>query len=295
MVFQFLGTSAGEEFPALWCSCETCSSARSRGRNIRRNSCAVLFPLTGIDFGPGVFHQAQLCGVDLLCLENLFITHCHRDHLYPTHLFWRRMRPDQELPPVETAVGPRFSPLGMLHVYGGSDLRTTLEEYAAESGLISPYCPEGRDLYRLTMHEVAYGKQTAAQGGLTFVALEANHTDRTHNAVNYIFHCDGRNILYAIDTGLFLEHTYDIVRQYRYAFIVLDLTFGTSRGTSRHLNLAQFRQVRSRLLSDGLLEPNGIICASHIGPHFAPIHDEYAPLLKAEGITVAYDGLKLEL
>jgi len=32
-------------------------------------------------------------------------------------------------------------------------------------------------------------------------------------------------------------------------------------------------------------------CASHIAPHFTPVHDEIAPALAEKGITVAYDGM----
>ena len=60
MHFQFLGTSAGEQFPGLWCQCPTCAKARALGgRNIRSNSCAFLSPDCLLDIGVEAFQQAR--------------------------------------------------------------------------------------------------------------------------------------------------------------------------------------------------------------------------------------------
>ena len=81
MYFQFLGTSAGEQFPGLWCSCPTCTKARELGgRNIRSNSCAFLSPDCMLDFGAEVFQQARKFDVPILDTQYLFVTHSHADH-----------------------------------------------------------------------------------------------------------------------------------------------------------------------------------------------------------------------
>ena len=73
MFFQFLGTSAGEQFPAIWCECETCSEARrSGGPNVRSNAAAFLSPDVLIDFGPEVVMQARRFSLDLLRTKHLF-------------------------------------------------------------------------------------------------------------------------------------------------------------------------------------------------------------------------------
>ena len=39
----FVGTSAGEGYPGVWCECPNCTKARLLGgRNIRGNSCALV-------------------------------------------------------------------------------------------------------------------------------------------------------------------------------------------------------------------------------------------------------------
>jgi len=119
MKFVFLGTSAGEQYPAFWCRCENCSKARQRGgRNIRKNSCAFISPDTLIDFPPEIFMQAERFSLQVISAEYLLVTHSHEDHFYPWMLGWRRMPSDVTLPPPKNVVGPRFSPLKTLHIYG---------------------------------------------------------------------------------------------------------------------------------------------------------------------------------
>jgi phosphoribosyl 1,2-cyclic phosphate phosphodiesterase len=89
MKITFLGTSAGEEYPGIWCECENCIKARLwGGKNIRRNSSVILDGDVMIDIGKTAHIQAQLFGVDLLKIKTLLSTHSHKDHLN-THTFWR--------------------------------------------------------------------------------------------------------------------------------------------------------------------------------------------------------------
>lgn len=39
----------------------------------------------------------------------------------------------------------------------------------------------------------------------------------------------------------------------------------------------------------------GYFYLSHLSPHWAPPHDVYAPMMAEEGMTVAYDGLSVEV
>jgi phosphoribosyl 1,2-cyclic phosphate phosphodiesterase len=292
--FQFLGTGAGEKFPAIWCECETCAVARARGgRNIRSHASAFLGPDVLIDFGPEVTSQAQRFGVELVGIRHLFVTHCHADHLYPAHLFWRRMRPDTQLPPDHSANGPRFSELGILNIYGSSDVVQTLEEYARTRGLLSPLNPDSINENRWLIHEISPLRPGMA-GELTYFAVEANHLDRSVNALNYVLRRDDFTIFYGIDTGQPFERTYAALSGFRFNLVVMDATFGTGDGTPRHLNLRGLLDVHARFRQAGLMADGGVFCASHVSPHFAPIHDEYAGWLAAEGVVLAYDGLKIE-
>lgn len=286
MYFQFLGTSAGEQFPALWCSCPVCAKARAiGGRNIRSNSAAFLSPDCMLDFGAEVFQQAAKFGIFMPDVQYLFVTHSHADHFYPQHLFWRWMEPGQNLPPDEKhTFGPRFSHLKMLHVYGNADVCKLIREHVKQ---------EDEEKYRMILHEVQYGIAGQA-GDIYYLPLEAKHKDDQCNAVNYILQRNGRTILYALDTGWFYEHTYELIRKFRYDLVVMEGTFGYGVDAPEHFNMDKIERAIALFRKDDLLRDSALFCISHICPHFSPIHDEYAPILKEKVITLTFDGMKVE-
>src|SRR5207302_4523989 len=80
---RFLGTSAGELYPGIWCRCASCDAARRwGGQSLRQSACALFGDLDGqpdsppglpplltgdtlFDFPPEIVSQAWRWGVDL--------------------------------------------------------------------------------------------------------------------------------------------------------------------------------------------------------------------------------------
>ena len=144
------------------------------------------------------------------------------------------------------------------------------------------------------LHQVEYGLPGQA-GDIVYLALEANHRDRTCSAVNYILQREGRTMLYALDTGWFHQHTYELIKQFRYDLVVIEGTFGYGVDSAGHFNLDKLQRAIQHFREDDLLKEGARFCATHICPHFSPVHDEYAPVLAEKGITLAYDGMKVDL
>ncbi len=287
MQFVFLGTSAGEQYPGFWCRCENCRKARALGgRNIRRNSCAALAGDTLIDFGADAFAQAERFGVPIVDAKYLFVTHSHEDHFYPVPLLWRQMNPDVSLPPPRTVVGPRFSPLDTLHVYGNAAVCEAARRYVRGDERV----------WATALHEVEPFREYDA-GPMRLIPLRANHPDAgdPHGGLNYIIEREGRCILYALDTGWFLPDTLDEIRRRRYDLVVVEGTFGFGAECEAHMNFRKLEAARRLFDEEGLLKPGARFCASHLAPHFTPIHDEIAPLMEQKGVTIAYDGMTLEI
>lgn len=286
MQFTFLGTSAGEQYPGFWCRCENCEKARRLGgRNIRKNSCACFAGDTLLDFGVEIFMQAERFGVQVIDMKHLLVTHSHEDHFCPYLLLWRRMDPSLPLPPPKNAVGPRFSPLDTLHVYGNEPVcdgvrqfvRGEPGEWAMEITQVEPLCE-------------------FAAGPMRVVPLQANHPDRGgHSGLNYIIHREGRTILYATDTGWFLPESYEEVAKHKYDLAVVEGTFGYGADCEAHMDFRKLERLRQQFRRDQLLKPGALFCATHIAPHFTPVHDEIAPLMADKGVTVAYDGMVVEI
>src|SRR5262245_13187481 len=119
MYLRFLGTSAGELYPGLWCRCRNCDAARRGTLQDQRQSAALVVapdaPPTSagsllIDFPSEIASQAQRHHLDLPALEHLLMTHSHGDHWFPYLLRWR-WRPNAFCRPGEMAPqevgGPR--------------------------------------------------------------------------------------------------------------------------------------------------------------------------------------------
>ena len=91
MKITFLGTSAGESYPAIWCDCENCTYARKHGgRNIRMNTGSMIDDDILLDMNSCGFYTAARLGVSLTGIKHLIVTHPHSDHLTPEPLAWRR-------------------------------------------------------------------------------------------------------------------------------------------------------------------------------------------------------------
>ncbi|MEW6357679.1 MAG: MBL fold metallo-hydrolase [Planctomycetota bacterium] len=285
MKFQFLGTAAGEQFPALWCQCDVCEKARRLGgRNIRTNSHAFLAPDALIDFPPEAFAQIRRFNVPIFDVEHLFITHSHEDHFCPFLLAWRWMKEGQELPPPPGAWGPRFSTLRTLHIYGNAAVHKQLKamvgdgrRHAISSHLVEPFADFDAGDMRVT-------------------PLLANHSDRDGAPpLNYIIRCGGKTLLYALDTGWFLDETLAAIRKDRYDLVVLEGTFALGVDMEQHSNFAKVEKAYALFRKEGLLKDGAAFCVSHTGPHFGPVHDEIAPIMAAKGITIAYDGMEVDV
>jgi phosphoribosyl 1,2-cyclic phosphate phosphodiesterase len=91
MKLQFLGTAAAEGFPSLYCMCEACKEAMSKGgRNIRSRCQALLDDTILLDFGPDTYYHMIMYKVPLESIHHILITHNHEDHLQTDDLYYRR-------------------------------------------------------------------------------------------------------------------------------------------------------------------------------------------------------------
>lgn len=287
-MFRFLGTSAGEQYPGVWCNCSYCAeSRRLGGRNIRRNSAAHIAPNILIDFPPSIPDQAREWGVSLPDIEHLLVTHVHEDHFCPWYLRWRYLPKDRVLPPKGTEMGPLFSRPKPLQLYGN---KSVIDKARAWVG-------DDEKAHGLKLHLVAPDVRVDADG-FSFVPVLANH-DLAKQSLNYVIFIRGKTILYATDTAWFLPETLDILAQFRYDIVVMDGTFGfnDSYDTSGpgHSNFHVNRQALELFQRQGLLNVGAKFVVTHTGPHHAPPHDSTAPLLAKWGLTLAFDGMEIEL
>ena len=267
----FLGTSAGEEYPGIWCGCENCAKAREwGGRNIRRNSAVMLDDDVMLDMGKAAHIQAEKFGLDMRGVRVLLVTHSHKDH-FNTHTLWTR--------------SAAFPPPPVLDIYGSAQVY-------AELCANDRYQPDNNS-WQVNFNIVEPFREYN-HGSLGIYTLDGNHGDGQSRAVNYIITRGGRTFLYLLDSGWPFDATLEAIAGFKYDFIIAEGTGGLAPYSGGHLNLEKNLELleffnRNRLWKN---EPDYYV--THVAPHWCPPHDEYAPALAEHGLKLAYDGLVLD-
>jgi phosphoribosyl 1,2-cyclic phosphate phosphodiesterase len=293
MRVRFLGTSAGELYPGLWCRCRNCQAARAHGGKDRRQS-AALYLEAGqdatsaetitralVDFPSEIADQALRYNVDLTLLEHLLVTHSHGDHWFPYLLRWRH-RPWRIFfdPPTHRGA-PRFTELPTLHVYGNAAVEAILRREL------------GDDLaaYDLEFHRVSAGQRFRA-GALEVTPLCANHDVGREEAVHYLIQDKTATLLYGLDGDTFLPETREVLRQFHFDLVIMESTYGQGEG-GNHRNFARLEAEAEWFRAENLLRPEGQLVATHFSPHHCPPHAETSAYLAERAILAAWDGLEL--
>jgi phosphoribosyl 1,2-cyclic phosphate phosphodiesterase len=325
----FLGTGAAEGFPALWCRCQRCQTARARGgRNLRFRSAALINDDLLLDVGPDLVASAVRLGLDLAPVQALLVTHPHSDHLDPTVLMWRRK-------------GFVTTPLPPLQLYGSA---RTIERATRPEGQAA--APES---LRVIPHAFRpFQRFEVATGGppqpdprfpdhpqpvpetprrrYEVWTLGASHARPEDEACIFVVRQvegpevqpggDGpgagpqggapggaggaRALLYATDTGPFPPETWEALDRLgaeglRLQATAVDSTLGDGPDGTGHMSVHQMAAHQEELARRGLLAPG----ARRLGHHFShgrtPPYEELCAILEPRGIEVAYDGLSLSL
>lgn len=298
MKLTFLGTSAGEGYPALWCDCANCRYAREKGgKNIRYNSCAMLDDDVLLDMNSTCFYAAQRFGVDLRGARHLLVTHDHQDHFFPQHLVWRSrpymLRGEEieaaveDIEPWLEQVGPRFSPLPLMTVYGSESIAQAMQAHPRLS-------MDRLEMLNLRFEAMVRGQ--AVQAGDMRITPVASHHGTPGMTFNYIIERQGKTLLYALDTGGYDEDMLDVLRRHQYDCVVMEGTFGHNPiDTGMHMSTQKNLEMLAFFTGQGLWKDKPNLVLSHMAPHWTPPHDLYVPEMAAHGITVAYDGLVIDI
>lgn len=298
MLLRFLGTSAGELYPGMWCRCRHCQTARRGGPQDRRQS-AALYLNSGdgsqsttpsgagllIDFPSEIANQAVQHHLDLPELQYLLVTHSHGDHWFPYLLRWR-CQPAVLCEPDETApreIGaPRFTPLPTLHIWGN----------AAVEAILHRELGDNLTHFALEFHPVR-PSETFAVGDFTVTALPANHDVGREESLHYVVQDRQRTLLYGLDGDTFLPETRVALRAFRFDLTIMEATYGFGDGKN-HRNFARLIQEADWLRAEGLMASDGQIIATHFSPHHCPPHPETRDYLQRSDILAAWDGMEIQ-
>lgn len=299
MKLLFLGTSAGESYPALWCHCPNCDYARTHGgRNIRGNSCALVDDDLMLDMSHHAFDSALRFHTDISQIRYLFVTHDHQDHFYPQHLTWRGLpfsqgKPQSIREPFDKAwavqqMGALQTPVEHLSIYGHASIWDAMkrnERFWSENM---------EENYHMSFTELQPGEVTHC--GQTSVTAVTSQHSKPGSVFNYIIERNGKTLLYALDCGGYDADMIEIIKSKRYDCVVLEGTFGEMPVEwSMHQNLAKNLRMLEFFHNNNLWKNGPRMILSHLAPHWTPPYDLYVQTIAPYGLELAYDGLTVDI
>lgn len=275
MKIKYLGTAAYEGVPAMFCNCPVCKKAMKQGgRNLRSRSQALINDDLLIDFPADTVWHFQRFGFDWSKITDCIITHSHCDHLYPDDV---------------TMAEPMYS-----HEH------RPLHFHAAKSGYekLYPVVNSWAMGERASVSLIEVGKRfcVGENGKYSVLPLPANHAPET-SPVLFSITCEGKRMLYAHDTGVFPEETWEGMRKEgRYDLVSLDCTgcVGlTEEWRNGHMSIKTNREMLEQMRKEGLIDENTVVVISHFSHNGGQTYDEMCPEAEKDGIIVAYDGLEV--
>ncbi len=277
MKIKFLGTAAGEGIPALLCNCPVCAKTRKlRGRNLRARSQAMIDDVMLIDMPPETHSNFNRFGVNLLDIKYWLVTHIHTDHFYEDEFMFTK----------NGNFAHHSADWHGIDLYGSIDLKEPLDAFIRDD--------DHRSYIR-------YSPITAFTpfycGDYKVTALKANHS--TNNPFFYIIEKDGKSILYAHDTGLFKEETWEYLKTLNIKFdlVSLDCTAGALMDYNypMHMCLGWNIQCRDDLIKNGMADENTIFVLNHFSHNGKNVtYKDFKVIAEKHGFLTSYDGLEIE-
>lgn len=267
MKIKYFGTAAAEGWPGTFCRCEACRKARELGgKNIRTRSQALIDDWLLVDFPPDTYLHMLYGGLDLPSLRHCIITHTHEDHFYPEDLGTR-------------GEGYAVDPLpGDFMLYGNDEMVRRMMAFP----------PENRD--RVACRELTEFVP-AAIGDFTVTPLLARHNPKEKCFI-YQIERGGKRMLYANDTGVFPQATWERIAGVRFDFVSLDCTMLALHNTYYgHMSIEQVVEVKKRMLEMGCADADTRFLITHFSHNGLLLHDELVKVMAGHGFEVAYDGL----
>ena len=273
MKLKYLGTAAAEGIPGMFCNCRVCRNAlKIRGKEIKTRSQALLDDKLLIDFPADTYMHILNHGLDLRNIHNVIITHSHADHFYPND-FWCRFE-------------------GIAY----DIVEEPLNIYVTEAGYNEALRQLGEDMNetRVKFHKIAPFEPFDVED-YHIIPLAADH-DSSSNPVIYIIEKGEKSLLYAHDTGIFPDSTWDYLEKYnkKFELISLDCTGMAQKNLRRsHLCLNTDKEVYDRLTEIGVCDKNTIVYVNHFSHNGMLTHKELVVEAEKYGFLVTYDSLEV--
>ena len=278
MKLKFLGTSAAEGVPAVFCNCANCRNAREKGgKNIRTRSQILIDTDVMFDFPMDTYMHVLKYNLDLSAVKYVLISHAHMDHCYPQEFIMRGGPFAHELTEKNVEVICNKTVREMFL----SDIAREVRPEVAEDISVTAVCPYER----------------LNRGDLTILPLPAQHTKGEECLVYYVER-GGSGALLLNDTGVLDGGVYKRLFDLggRAKIVTFDCTYGVMRhGPGRHMGLLDAVDQAKLLRDAGVINSDTKLICTHLSHNTGLDYDGMQEEADRFGFTIAYDGYEVEI
>ncbi len=270
MKILFLGTCAADYNPRLHTDLANCFDL-----NARRSNAVLLNGHTLIDCGDWILKELEIAGVPAAAIENVMVSHSHKDHFRPDHLC--------------TLAQQAGHPI---HIYASADTLGLLAQKV--QGV------PGGDLLVPHLMQSRPAPVTVQVGELTVTPYPSNHqTDIPgEETLHYLILQDGRKLFYGTDGAWLPTVTGKSLFEAQLNCYLFDATCGDYDDDYRifeHNTLPMIRTMIKVLRDHNAFAPDAKLYLTHIAPSLHKPHAETVEIAARDGLLVAYDGLEVEI
>ena len=269
MRIHLLGTGGAEGVPALFGASKVSEHARKvGGRDVRTRSCALVDGQIQLDFGPDTWGQLIREGVSASDWCAVVYTHADADHFAIEELQYA-------LYPFTDGEEPGFV------VYGNNivsaRIRARYPDWPFEVVTTQSFTP-------------------FTVCGYTVTPIKARHGSPDEDTQNLLVETGGKTLLYATDTGIWEEPTWEFLSGFELDALVLECTEGFELTPyNGHLDIEEFEGVVSRLRKMGTVGSSTQVVSTHHSHNGKATYDELVEALGKIGAVAGYDGLVIEV
>ena len=266
MKIRLLGSGAAEGIPAFYSNSEVSRYAREHGgKDVRTRSAALIDGAIKIDLPPDTLHHLHRDKLDATDWTAVIFTHSDDDHFGPAE-FQYCLYPFNEMDFLSFTI------------YGNDAIVPRLHE-----------------MYPSWPMEIVQTRsfKPFKHGEYVVTPIHANHK-LEEDAHNLIFQKGGRTLLYATDTGVWFDATWEFLKDFKLDLLVIECTEGFHcTDYDGHLDLETMLEVLERLHKQGTLTGQSKVCTTHHSHNGGATHAQLEEALTPHSVMVGYDGLEL--
>lgn len=268
MTLRILGSGAAEGIPAFAGGTRVSAYALEHGgKDIRTRSGALLDGHIKLDLPPDTVPQLQRDRLSAASWSALLFTHSDDDHFCPSELQY-----------------------GLWPFCDRESLGFTIYANQAICDTIANRYPQWpMDIVTTKSFEpfmVCDYKVTP---------IRANHKVE-EDSHNFLFEQGDRRLLYATDTGYWMEETWEFLAGAQVHGLVLECTEGfVPTPYTGHIDANQFLDMVDRMRAIGALSDQAVITTTHHSHNGNATHAELEDFFGPHGIQVGFDGKEISV